>query len=60
MLLSESYNPHVRYGATLTLSIACAGTGLQDAVQILEPMAKDSAHFIHQGAFIALGMILVQ
>ena len=27
-LLAESYNPHVRYGATLALGIACAGTGL--------------------------------
>lgn len=26
-LLSESYNPHVRYGATLALGISCAGTG---------------------------------
>lgn len=59
-LLSESYNPHVRCGATLALGIACAGTGLQDAVDILEPMAKDSVDFVRQGAFIALGMILVQ
>jgi 26S proteasome regulatory subunit N2 len=29
-LLSESYNPHVRFGAMLALGIACAGTGLQD------------------------------
>ena len=28
-LLSESYNPHVRCGATLALGIACAGTGMQ-------------------------------
>ena len=28
-LLSESYNPDVRYGATLALGIACAGTGLE-------------------------------
>lgn len=27
-LLSESYNPYVRYGATLALGISCAGTGL--------------------------------
>ena len=59
-LLSESYNPHVRCGATLALGIACAGTGLQDAIEILEPMTKDSVDFVRQGAFIALGMILVQ
>jgi 26S proteasome regulatory subunit N2 len=27
-LLSESYNPHVRHGATLALGVSCAGTGL--------------------------------
>ncbi|KIJ68554.1 hypothetical protein HYDPIDRAFT_146808 [Hydnomerulius pinastri MD-312] len=59
-LLSESYNPHVRCGATLALGIACAGTGMQDAVEILEPMTKDSVDFVRQGAFIALGMVLVQ
>lgn len=59
-LLSESYNPHVRCGATLALGIACAGTGLQDAVEILEPMTRDSVDFVRQGAFIALGMVLVQ
>ncbi|TFK41267.1 armadillo-type protein [Crucibulum laeve] len=59
-LLSESYNAHVRCGATLALGIACAGTGLQDAIEILEPMTKDSVDFVRQGAFIALGMILVE
>ncbi|THH33553.1 hypothetical protein EUX98_g656 [Antrodiella citrinella] len=59
-LLSESYNPHVRCGATLALGIACAGTGLQDAIEILEPMTRDSVDFVRQGAFIALGMILVE
>ena len=59
-LLSESYNPHVRCGATLALGIACAGTGLQEAVEILEPMTKDSVDFVRQGAFVALGMVLVQ
>ncbi|KAL5495465.1 RPN2 [Sanghuangporus weigelae] len=59
-LLSESYNPHVRCGATLALGIACAGTGLQDAVDILEPMTRDPVDFVRQGAFIALGMILVE
>lgn len=59
-LLSESYNPHVRCGATLALGIACAGTGLQDAVEILEPLTKDGVDFVRQGAFIALGMVLVE
>jgi len=59
-LLSESYNAHVRCGATLALGIACAGTGLQDAVEILEPMTKDSVDFVRQGALIATGMVLVE
>jgi 26S proteasome regulatory subunit N2 len=59
-LLAESYNPHVRYGATMALGIACAGTGLDEAIDLLEPMLKDSVDFVRQGASIALAMILVQ
>jgi 26S proteasome regulatory subunit N2 len=59
-LLSESYNPHVRYGAAMALGIACAGTGLDDAIDLLEPMMKDSTDFVRQGALIALAMILVE
>jgi 26S proteasome regulatory subunit N2 len=59
-LLSESYNPHVRYGATMALGIACAGTGLHEAIDILEPMMKDSTDFVRQGALISLAMIMVQ
>ena len=59
-LLAESYNPHVRYGATMALGIACAGTGLDEAVDLLEPMMKDSADFVRQGAHIALAMIMVE
>lgn len=33
---------------------------LQDAVEILEPMTRDPVDFVKQGAFVALGMILVQ
>lgn len=59
-LLSESYNPHVRYGATMALGIACAGTGLDEAIDLLEPMTKDSVDFVRQGALIALAMVMVQ
>eukprot|EP01127_Copromyxa_protea_P014006 TRINITY_DN383_c0_g1_i2.p1 TRINITY_DN383_c0_g1~~TRINITY_DN383_c0_g1_i2.p1 ORF type:complete len:979 (-),score=262.92 TRINITY_DN383_c0_g1_i2:24-2570(-) len=59
-LLSESYNPHVRYGAALALGIACAGTGMKEALALLDPLSKDSVPFVRQGAFIALAMVLVQ
>eukprot|EP01088_Endostelium_zonatum_P015606 TRINITY_DN3915_c0_g2_i1.p1 TRINITY_DN3915_c0_g2~~TRINITY_DN3915_c0_g2_i1.p1 ORF type:complete len:1045 (-),score=328.52 TRINITY_DN3915_c0_g2_i1:23-3157(-) len=60
-LLSESYNPHVRYGATLAVGISCAGTGLKAAVDLLEPLATgDPVDFVRQGALIALAMVLVQ
>jgi 26S proteasome regulatory subunit N2 len=59
-LSSESYNrdPHVSCGAILAPGAACAGTELQDADQMLEPMTKDSVDFVRPGAFI--GMTLVQ
>ena len=59
-LLSESYNPYVRYGATMALGIACAGTGLTEALDILEPLAKDNVDFVRQGALIGLGMVCMQ
>ncbi|GAA5797348.1 armadillo-type protein [Helicostylum pulchrum] len=59
-LLAESYNPHVRYGATLALGISCAGTGYIDALELLEPMTKDPVDFVRQGAFMSQAMILVQ
>ncbi|TYJ57313.1 hypothetical protein B9479_002046 [Cryptococcus floricola] len=59
-LLAESYNPHVRYGATLALGISCAGTGLESAIDLLEPMTKDPVDFVRQGAYISLAMILIQ
>nr|KAJ3422693.1 proteasome regulatory particle base subunit [Polyrhizophydium stewartii] len=59
-LLSESFNPHVRYGATLALGISCAGTNLKEALDLLEPMTEDPADYVRQGALIAMAMVLVQ
>ena len=42
-LLSESYNPRVRYGAAMALGIACAGTSLIGAYNILQPLYDDSS-----------------
>ena len=59
-LLSESYNPNVRYGAAMALGIACSGTGLKEALMLLEPMTNDPVNYVRQGALIASAMILVQ
>lgn len=59
-LLSESHNPHVRYGTAMALGISCAGTGLKEAVDLLQPMLKDGVDFVRQAALIAMSMILIQ
>lgn len=58
-LLAESYNPHVRYGAAMALGIACAGTGLREAIALLEPMVKfDPVNFVRQGALVSFHSII--
>merc|ERR1712096_499531 len=59
-LLSESYNPHVRYGSAMALGIACAGTGNREALGILETLTADSVNYVRQGALIASAMVLIQ
>jgi 26S proteasome regulatory subunit N2 len=59
-LLSESYNPHVRYGAAMALGIACAGTSLIGAYNILQPLYDDSNYLVRQGAILATSMIFNQ
>ena len=59
-LLSESYNPHVRYGAALAVGISCAGTGLSEAISLLEPLTMDVVDFVRQGALIAMSMVMIQ
>lgn len=59
-LLSESYNPHVRYGSASALGISCAGTGLEEAIKLLEPLTKDPVDFVRQGACVSLAMILIE
>nr|XP_043631876.1 26S proteasome non-ATPase regulatory subunit 1 homolog A-like [Erigeron canadensis] len=59
-LLSESYNPHVRYGAAMAVGISCAGTGLSEAISLLEPLTSDVTDFVRQGALISMAMVLIQ
>lgn len=58
--MAGSFNPHVRYGATLAVGISCAGTSLPEALKLLEPMINDQTDFVRQGAYIATAMILQQ
>ncbi|KAL4291318.1 hypothetical protein GQ457_14G013450 [Hibiscus cannabinus] len=58
--LSNSYNPHVRYGAALAVGISCAGTGLREAISLLEPLTSDDVGFVRQAALIAMAMVMIQ
>lgn len=45
----------------MALGIACAGTGLREAIALLEPMAKfDPVNFVRQGALVSLFMLPVR
>lgn len=59
-LLSESYNSHVRYGTAMALGIACAGTGMNSAFNIIQPLLNDSNHLVRQAALIASSLIYSQ
>jgi 26S proteasome regulatory subunit N2 len=59
-LLAESFNPHVRYGACLAVGVACAGTALKDAMDILNPLLEDAVDFVRQGAMLSMAMVLQQ
>uniref|UniRef100_A0A7S4R0V7 26S proteasome regulatory subunit RPN2 C-terminal domain-containing protein n=1 Tax=Alexandrium monilatum TaxID=311494 RepID=A0A7S4R0V7_9DINO len=59
-LLSESYNPHVRYAAAMALGIACAGSAQLEAHNLLQPLMSDASDFVRQGAIIAMGLLYMQ
>lgn len=59
-LLSQSHNPHVRYGTAMALGIACAGRPLPAALEVIEPLTKDAVDFVRQGALQASAMIMIQ
>jgi 26S proteasome regulatory subunit N2 len=59
-LLSQSYNPHVRYGTCIALGIGCPGmaASVPEAVGLLEPLLTDVSEFVRQGALISMGLVL--
>ena len=40
--------------------MACAGTGLREAISLLEPMLTDNTDFVRQGALIAMALVMMQ
>lgn len=59
-LLSESYNPHVRYASAIALGIACAGSANLEAHNLLQPLMSDGTDFVRQGAVVAMGLLYMQ
>lgn len=59
-LLSKSYNPHIRAGSAFALGIACAGTGMKEAINIIAPLLEDSEDIVKQAAIISMGMVMMQ
>jgi len=59
-LLTESFNPHVRYASCMAVGIAMAGTGDGASVALLEPMLSDMSDFVRQGALLGTALIYMQ
>eukprot|EP00954_Amorphochlora_amoebiformis_P010347 808389-Amorphochlora_amoeboformis.AAC.1 len=59
-LLAEGFNPHVRYGAALAVGISCAGSGMKEALDLLDALLDDPEEFVRQAAYIATAMVLIQ
>ncbi|KAI3404057.2 RPN2 [Candida oxycetoniae] len=59
-LLSQSHNPHVRYGTALALGISCVGRAYAPAIEVIESLTKDPVDFVRQGAMMATAMILIE
>ncbi|CDF37190.1 unnamed protein product [Chondrus crispus] len=56
-LLAESCHAHVRFGAALAIGIACMGTGMPAAVEMLERLTADPSDFVRQGALIGMALV---
>lgn len=57
-LLSESYNPHVRWGSAMALAFACCSSGSLRALDYLKVLKKDSNGFVRQAYWIAAAIIM--
>ena len=44
----------------MAVGISCAGTGMREAQQLVQPLLTDAADFVRQGAFVATALIMLQ
>lgn len=58
-LLAESCHAHVRFGAAIAIGIACMGTGMPAAVEMLERLTTDPSDFVRQGAFVGTALVFM-
>lgn len=58
-LLAESCHAHVRFGAAIAIGIACMGTGMPAAVELLERLTTDPSDFVRQGAFVGTALVFM-
>lgn len=56
-LLAESCHAHVRFGAAIAIGIACMGTGMPAAIEMLERLTTDPSDFVRQGALIGMALV---
>jgi len=58
-LLSQSYNPHVRYAVCLALAIGCPAMAatVPEAIALIEPLLSDVSEFVRQGALLGMAFL---
>jgi hypothetical protein len=44
----------------MAVGVSCGGTGMKEALDLLEPLLKDAVDFVRQGGLIATAMVLMQ
>ncbi|KAA3485510.1 26S proteasome non-ATPase regulatory subunit 1-like protein A-like [Gossypium australe] len=50
----------LHFAVSDVMGISCAGTGLSEAISLLEPLTSDVVDFVRQGALIAMAMVMIQ